>query len=152
MLVENKSGVLNRVSSTLRNRSFNIQSVAVGQTEREGIARMTFTFDGEETNIQQVVKQLNKLINVIKVWDATNENLIIRETLLIKVKATSKTREEIMQFAKSFQAKIDAVYKTSFIFEITGSTNRINDFVEIMRDFGILEMVRTGATVIANKE
>lgn len=152
MMVENKTGVLNRVASTLRNRGFNIQSVAVGQTEQEGIARMTFAFDGEKNNIDQVIKQLNKLINVIEVWDATSQKLIIKETLLMKVKATTKTREEVLQFAKAFQAKIDAVYQNSLILELTGKPNRISDFVEIMRGFGIVEMVKTGATVIENAE
>ncbi len=152
VLAENKLGVLNRITSQLRKRNFNIESLTAGTTEKDGISRITLVFDGETTNTEQVVKQLDKLINITKVWDATSENLVIRETLLMKVKSTKTTREEILQFVQAFKAKVHAVYKTSLILEIAGSSQRIDDFIEIMKGFGIIEMVRTGATVLNQKE
>ncbi|MBI5414829.1 acetolactate synthase small subunit [Candidatus Peregrinibacteria bacterium] len=152
VLVENRLGVLNRVASQIRKRNFNIESLTVSEIDTPGLSRITFVVDGETTNTEQVVKQLDKLINVIKVWDATPEKLIIRELLLLKVFANKESREEILQFLEAFQAKIHIVYRKSLVIELTDSPDLIDDFLAVMKDFGIIEMVRTGATVLNQEE
>ena len=148
VLVENKPGVLARVASLFRRRGFNIESLAVGTTEKKDISRMTIVVSGDERTIEQVMKQLNKLIEVIKVSDLTH-NSVERELALIKVATTQATRGEIIEIANIFRARIVDVARDSFIIEITGDEDKISAFVDLMRNYGIKEMARTGKIAMA---
>ncbi|MFA5375278.1 MAG: acetolactate synthase small subunit [Dehalococcoidia bacterium] len=142
--VEDKPGVLNRVSSLFRRRQFNIDSIAVGHTEVAGISRMTIVVDGSTVLVEQVRKQLDKLINVLKVLDITEEYMVARELALIKVKATPETRSEIMQVVDIFRAKIVDVAADSVVVEVTGDENKLESLLRLLDEFGIREMSRTG--------
>jgi len=139
---------LARVSSLFRRRGFNIESLAVGTTERPDISRMTIVVKGDARTIEQVMKQLNKLIEVIKVSDLS-ENSVDRELALIKVHAPPAKRSEIIEIANIFRARIVDVARDSFIIEITGDEDKINAFVDLMRQYGIKEMARTGKISMA---
>ncbi len=148
VLVENKPGVLARVSSLFRRRGFNIDSLAVGTTDREDVSRMTIVVRGDEKTVEQVIKQLNKLIEVIKVSDLS-ENSVNRILALIKVSATAENRGEIIEIANIFRARIVDVARDSLIIEITGDEEKINAFTNLMRQYGIKEFVRTGVVSMA---
>ncbi len=148
VLVENKPGVLARVSSLFRRRGFNIDSLAVGTTDREDVSRMTIVVRGDEKTVEQVIKQLNKLIEVIKVSDLS-ENSVNRILALIKVSATTENRGEIIEIANIFRARIVDVARDSLIIEITGDEEKINAFTNLMRQYGIKEFVRTGVISMA---
>ena len=148
VLVENKPGVLTRVSSLFRRRGFNIKSLAVGTTDREDISRMTIVVEGDEKIVEQVIKQLNKLIEVIKVSDVT-ENSVSRELALIKVNAPPEKRSEIIEIANIFRGRIVDVARDSFIIEITGDKDKIDAFIDLMRQYGIKELARTGVISMA---
>jgi len=148
VLVENKPGVLARVSSLFRRRGFNIDSLAVGTTDREDVSRMTIVVRGDEKTVEQVIKQLNKLIEVIKVSDLS-ENSVSRILALIKVSATTENRGEIIEIANIFRARIVDVARDSLIIEITGDEEKINAFTNLMRQYGIKEFVRTGIISMA---
>jgi acetolactate synthase-1/3 small subunit len=143
-LVADRPGVLNRVASLFRRRGFNIESIAVGHTEQEGISRMTIVVNGALATVEQVRKQLDKVIDVIKVSDITEENMVDRELALIKVRATSETRSEIIQIVDIFRANIVDVAPESLIIEVTGDADKIDSLFNLLRSFGIKEMVRTG--------
>ena len=151
VLVENHFGVLTHVSGLFSARGFNIDSLAVGETEDPSISRMTIVVDGDEKTLEQVKKQLNRLIDVIKVIDLTGEDFIDRELVMVKVKIDNKNRSEILQIADTFQGKIDDVKKETAVIEITGDGNKIKSFIEIMRPFGVSEIVRTGRIAMGRK-
>ncbi|MCS7121875.1 MAG: acetolactate synthase small subunit [Archaeoglobaceae archaeon] len=142
-LVENKPGVLARVASLFRRRGFNIDSLTVGRTEKDEISRMTIVVDGDERVVEQVTKQLNKLIDVIKVSDIT-DNAVERELCLIKVHAPPEKRSEIVELANIFRARIVDVARDSFIIEVTGDEDKIEAFIDLMRQYGIKELARSG--------
>ena len=148
VLVENKPGVLARVASLFRRRGFNIDSLAVGTTEREDISRMTIVVRGDDRTVEQVMKQLNKLIEIIKVSDLT-QNSVDRELALVKVAATTETRGEIIEIANIFRARIVDVARDSLIIEITGDEEKINAFIDLMRQYGTKELARTGKISMA---
>ena len=143
-LVEDKPGVLNRIASLFRRRSFNIQSLAVGGSEHPNLSRMTIVAIGDSAQIEQVRKQLDKLINVIKVSDITEENMVTRELALIKVKASASTRSEIMQIVDIFRANIVDVAPGSLTVEVTGDADKLDSLLGLLRDFGVKEVSRTG--------
>ncbi|MEW6231920.1 MAG: acetolactate synthase small subunit [Chloroflexota bacterium] len=143
-LVENKPGVLNRVASLFRRRSFNIESLTVGHTESPDVSRMTIVVDTSKTSAALVEKNLNKLINVIAVQDVTHAPIVVRDLALIKVRAPAERRAEIMQLVDIFRAKIVDVYAESVIVEVTGPEAKIDSMVDLLHPFGIIEMVRTG--------
>ena len=144
-LVEDKPGVLNRMASLFRRRGFNIESIAVGHSELPHISRMTIIVDGTTTMVEQVRKQLDKVIDVIKVSDVTGEGTIARELALIKVKATSANRSEIMQIVDIFRANIVDVASDSVTVEVTGDEQKVNSLYNLLRGFGIKEIARTGS-------
>lgn len=148
VLVENRPGVLARVSSLFRRRGFNIESLSVGTTEKSDTSRMTIVVDGDEKTVEQVIKQLNKLIEVIKVSDVT-DNSVHRELALVKVNAPPDRRGEIIEIANIFRARIVDVARDSFIVEITGDEEKINAFIDLMRQYGIKEVARTGVVSMA---
>jgi acetolactate synthase-1/3 small subunit len=143
-LVEDQPGVLNRVASLFRRRAFNIESLTVGHTDLPGISRMTIVIDNTQTNAERVTANLYKLVNVIQVADLAESPAVSRDLALIKVSAPADHRTEIMQLVDVFRARIVDVTNDSLIIEITGDSEKIDGFVEVMRPFGILEMVRTG--------
>ena len=143
-LVENKPGVLNRVSSLFRRRKFNIESLNVGHTETPDISRMTIVLENEEEDASAVEANLYKLVNVIDVQDLTNQPAVVRDLALIKVKATPETRAEVANLAEIFRAKIVDVAPDSVVVEITGTEDKIESLVELLRPIGIQELVRTG--------
>jgi len=148
-LVEDKPGVLNRIASLFRRRSFNIQSLAVGGSEHPGLSRMTIVVGGDDAQVEQVRKQLEKLINVVKVSDITEEDIVTRELALIKVKATASTRSEIMQIVDIFRANIVDVSPGSVTVEVTGDEDKVNSLLRLLRDFGVKEVARTGRIALA---
>jgi acetolactate synthase I/III small subunit len=149
VLVEDKPGVLNRVASLFRRRAFNIESLTVGHTEQPGISRMTIVIDNDQTNVERVTANLYKLVNVIQVADLAEMPSVSRDLALIKVSVNSGNRAEVMQLVEVFRSRIVDVANDSLIVEITGDEDKINSFVEVLRPFGILEMVRTGVVAMA---
>lgn len=143
-LVADKPGVLNRVASLFRRRGFNIESIAVGLTEKKGVSRMTIVVSGDAAMVEQVRKQLDKVIDVIKLSDITDESRVDRELALIKVKTTPQSRSEIMQIVDIFRANIVDVAAESLTVEVTGDEDKINSLLNLLRDFGIKEVARTG--------
>jgi len=146
VMVENRPGVLARISGLFARRGFNINSLAVSATEREDISRMTIVSTGDDAHLMQVIKQLNKLIDVIHIFDHTEEDLIEREIALVKLRATVENRSEIMQLAQVFHAEVASISpgEETMIVEITGEENKIEAFLETLGKFEVLEMVRTG--------
>ena len=143
-LVEDKPGVLTKVASMFRRRGFNIASLAVGNSEQPGLSRMTFVVNGDEYTVGQVVKQMDKLIDVIEVADITSEPIVTRELALVKVNTNQMTRGEIIQIVNLFRANIIDVGSDSMVIEITGESDKINALQNLLTPFGILEMLRTG--------
>ena len=143
-LVEDKPGVLNRVSSMFRRRGFNIASLAVGHSEIPNLSRMTFVVEGGDAIVEQVTKHLHKLIDVIKVMDISEGNVVSRELALIRVKANVQTRSEIMQMVGIFRANIVDVAPDSLIIEVTGDEDKVDSLQELLRSFGVVEVMRTG--------
>jgi len=143
-LVENKPGVLNRIASLFRRRNFNIESLNVGRTERDDISRMTIVVDSEAVDARKLEANLYKLVNVIDVQDLTHQPAVVRDLALIKVKAQPQQRAEIANLAAIFRAHIVDVAPESVIVEITGTEDKIEGLIELLRPIGILEMVRTG--------
>jgi acetolactate synthase-1/3 small subunit len=144
VLVENHAGVLSRVSGLFSRRGFNIDSLAVGVTENPEISRMTIVVDGDDYVVEQVCKQLNKLIDVIKIKQLISSNSVSRELSLMKVSATASTRTEIIQIVEIFRAKIVDVSKTTLTIEASGSDEKIAALEDMVRPFGIKEISRTG--------
>jgi acetolactate synthase I/III small subunit len=143
-LVENKPGVLTRVASLFRRRGFNIESLTVGHTEDPEISRMTIVVDANKTDATMVEHNLYKLVNVIDVHDVTREPAVVRDLALIKVQVNQQTRFEIVQLADIYLAKVVDVCPDSMILEVTGPESKIDSIVDMLRPYGILEMVRTG--------
>lgn len=148
VLVENKPGVLTRVAGLFSRRGFNIESLAVGVAENPDTSRMTIIVSGDDHVLEQVEKQLNKLIDVLHVRDLTTDESVHRELALIKVSVNSSTRAEVMQIVDVFRAKIIDVGKKSFVVEVTGDESKINAMEKLLSQFGILEIVRTGRIAI----
>lgn len=142
--MEDKPGVLNRVASLFRRRNFNIESLAVGHSETPGISRMTFVANGTDRDMRQVQTQLFKLIEVTRVEDVSAQDAISRELALIRVKADSATRSEVMQIVDIFRARIVHVDMDSVIIQVVGKENQVDSLIQLLANFGILEMTRTG--------
>jgi len=149
VLVENKPGVLTRIAGLFARRGFNIDTLSVGPTEDPAISRMTITLDGANHPIDQVTKQLHKLVNVIKIRDLEPEDTIEREMALFKVSADGQTRGEIMQLTDIFRGRIVDVSNRTATIEVTGTHDKIEAFEQMIRPFGLVEMVRTGEIAIA---
>lgn len=144
VLVENRAGVLNRITSLFSRRAFNIDSLAVGVTDDPAVSRITIIVDSGNSVVEQVEKQLNKLVEVIKVRTLEESNMIGRELMILKVSANSKTRGNIMTICQICGAKVADISPTSMTMELSDTPDRINAFEEMMRPFNILEVVRTG--------
>jgi acetolactate synthase-1/3 small subunit len=144
-LVEDKPGVLTRMASLFRRRGFNIESIAVGHSELPNLSRMTIVVNGTASILEQVRKQLSKVVNVVKITDVTDDNITVRELALIKVRATSSTRSEIIEIADIFRASIVDVASDSLTIELTGDEDKVDSLLNLLRSFGIKEVARTGS-------
>jgi acetolactate synthase-1/3 small subunit len=149
LLVENKPGVLARIAGLFARRGFNIDTLAVGPTEDPEVSRITLTLDGAVHPIDQVTKQLHKLVNVIKIRDMEPDQAISREMALFRVQAPVESRAEIIQFADIFKAKIVDVSRRALTIEVTGSNEKIDAFERMVRPHGLIEMARTGEVAIS---
>ena len=143
-LVQDRPGVLNRIASKWRQRGFNIESLTVGHSEVPGLSRMTFTVDGTTTDVDQVTKQMYKVIEVVKVSDLTEHDMVYRELALIKVAAATDQRSALIDIAEIFRGKIVDVAQDSLIVEVTGTEDKVDAMLEMLRPYGIKELVRTG--------
>jgi len=150
-LVENKSGVLARISTLFAARGYNIDSLSVGETEDPTVSRMTIVVNGDEHILEQIEKQLNKLIDVIKVSEYSSIPHIERDLALIKVKVDKTNRSELLEIVDIFRAKIVDVSTNSVIIEVTGDEEKIQALIELVRPFGIKELARTGVIAMARK-
>jgi acetolactate synthase-1/3 small subunit len=149
-LVEDKPGVLTRVASLFRRRNYNIESLTVGHTEKPGVSRMTIVVDSTRTNVEKVAQNLYKLVNVIRVEDVTEQPNVLRDLALIKVQAEGGgTRSEIMQLVDTFRARVVDVGLDTLMVEVTGTEDKVDGLVDVLRPYGIVEMVRTGRVAMA---
>jgi len=148
VLVEDKPGVLTRVAGLFSRRGFNIDNIAVGETVTPGISRMTITVEGSETIVEQVAKQLHKLVNVLKVSNLSKEPSVSRELMLIKVKAEMGSRSDIQQIVETFRGKVVDVSPDSMVIEVTGNEEKMEAIKLLLQDFGIREIVRTGKIAV----
>ncbi len=149
ILVENKPGVLTRITGLFARRGFNIDTLAVGPTDDDAISRITLTLDGAVHPIDQVTKQLHKLINVLKIRDLEPVETLARELALFKVSADAAARAEVMQICEIFRSKVVDVSKRSLVVEVTGTHDKVNAFEALVRPFGLIEMARTGEIAIS---
>ena len=147
-LVANKSGVLMRVSSLFSRRAYNIESLSVSGTEDPTLSRMTIVLNGDDYILEQMMKQMDKLLDVKKIVHFKESDAILRELLLIKLNAPAEKRAEIYQICEIFRAKVDDLYPTSMVVELTGESSKLDGFINMVQDYGILEMARTGVTAI----
>ena len=148
VLVENQAGVLNRITSLFSRRAFNIESLAVGVTDDPTLSRITIIVDSGNSVVEQVEKQLNKLVEVIKVRTLDEKNLIGRELMLIKVSANARTRESIMTICQIMGARVTDITPTTMTMEISDTPSRVDDFESMLRSFNILEVARTGVIAL----
>jgi len=151
ILVENKFGVLTRVAGLFSGRGYNIDTLNVGPTHEPAFSRMTIVTHGDDSTLEQIVKQLNKLPNVIKVQNFRDGEYVDRELVLVKVGVDSKSRAEVMQITDIFRAKIVDVQPKSLTIEITGSGSKVEKFLDLMKTFGVLELTRTGQVAMPRK-
>ena len=148
VLVENKPGVLTRVAGLFARRGFNIDSLAVGQSEDPALSRMTITIDGAEHSIDQVTKQLHKLVNVVKIRDLEPAGMVAGELLFVKVSAEGDKRTEVLQIAEIFRAKIVDVDRRVVTLRVVGTADKLEALLELLKPLGVLEVVRTGLIAI----
>ena len=146
LLVENNFGVLSRISGLFARRGYNIDSLTVGVTDDERVSRITMVVTADEATLEQIKKQLNKLINVIKVIELKPDDAIRRELVFIKVRANDQTRSQIVEISNLFRASVVDVAKESLVLEVTGSMSKVNAFINMISPYGILEFVRSGVT------
>ena len=149
ILVSNKFGVLSRISGLFSGRGFNIESLNVAETNDPAVSRMTIVTGGNDQKIEQITKQLNKLVDIIKVIDLTEENFIDREMVLIKMNAEPKNREEILRIVEIFRAKVVDVSPSTYTIEITGDKGKLKGILELLRPLGIKEIVRSGRIALS---
>jgi acetolactate synthase I/III small subunit len=151
VLVENNAGVLARIAGLFSGRGYNIDSLTVSPTDNSGLSKMTIVTTGNDDVLEQIEKQLSKLIEVLKVTDLTGSSFIERELILIKVKTTASNRSEIMQIIEVFRGKIVNVHINEITVEISGRSAKIDAFIKLMESFGIIEIARTGRVAISRK-
>ncbi len=143
-VVQNQPGVLAQISGMLATRAFNIDSLAVGETEDPNLSRMTFVIHGDDAELEQVRKQLDKIITVVQVQDISSENFVERDLMLLKVQANPQQRVEISLLVEMFRGRVVDISRDSLMVEIGGQENKIEAFIDLMRPYGILELARTG--------
>ena len=151
VLVENKFGVLTRIAGLFSGRGYNIDTLNVAPTQAPDTSRMTIVTRGDDATLEQIVKQLNKLVNVLKVHDFREGEFVDRELVLLKVAVDSKTRSEVMQITDIFRAKIVDVQPKSMTIEVTGSEDKVEKFIDLMKTFGVLDLTRTGKVALPRR-
>ena len=151
VVVQNRFGVLTRIAGLFSGRGFNIDTLNVGPTQNDKVSRMTLVVVGNDQVLEQVVKQLNKLVDVLEVHDFKDGDVIDRELILLRVTATSSTRPEVMHICDIFRAKLVDVQSTSLSIEVTGDESKIDKFLQLMKPFGILELSRTGRIALPRR-
>ncbi len=151
-LVENHSGALSRIAGLFSSRGYNISSLTVAETDDPTVSRMTIIVDGEENVLEQIVKQLNRLVDVVKVIDFGEEPIVEREMLLVNVDSTKANRHEIVELGSIFGARIASVSHSSITFEMTGEKRSLDNFVALIKPYGIREIVRSGTIAIAQSK
>ena len=152
ILVNNKSGVLMRVVSLFSRRGYNIDSLSVGETEDSQVSRITIVVSGDRAIVEQIIRQVEKLIDVRRVYEMTGSGSVQRELVLIKIKATNETRSDIVGLGDIFKAKIVDVTPTTVTFQLTGSLDKLESFMDLAASYGIVELVRTGITALGRGE
>lgn len=152
LLVENHAGVLSRIAGLFSRRGYNIDSLSVGETETPGISRMTIGVTGDAQMIEQIKKQLNKLINTIKIVDIPLDTAVLRELVLVKVHITHESRSAVIDIANLFDAKVIAVEAHSMTLELTGTNFQVEDFIQLMGHYEIIELIRSGVTGLDRKQ
>ncbi len=148
IIVNNQAGVLTRIAGLFNRRGFNIDSITVGRTEEQGLSRMTIVVQGDQRLVEQVKKQLHKQIDVHKVMDITNEPMVARELIMIKVKASPTTLQEITNLIEPFRAAVIDVAHSTITIQATGNEEKLNAIIELLRPYGIKDLVRTGFAAI----
>jgi acetolactate synthase-1/3 small subunit len=143
-VVQNQPGVLAHISGMLASRAFNLDSLAVGETEKPDLSRMTFVVHGDDAELEQVRKQLDKIVTVVKVLDISSENFVERDLMLIKVRATTAQRTEISLLVDMFRGRVVDIDHETIMVEISGQESKIEAFIDLMRPYGIVELARTG--------
>ncbi len=143
-LVQNQPGVLATVAGMLHSRGFNIDSLAVGETETQNLSRMTFVVNGDDNVLDQVRKQLDKIVTVVRVDDISSENFVERDLMLIKVTCAAPQRPEVFQLSESFRGRVVDIQHNNVMIEISGTEGKVEAFIALMRPYGILELARTG--------
>jgi acetolactate synthase I/III small subunit len=143
-LVQNQPGVLAQISGMLASRGFNIDSLAVGETEVPDLSRMTFVIRGDDAELEQVRKQLDKVVTVVKVMDISTENFVERDLMLIKVRSTAQQRVELSLIVDMFRGRVIDITHDTLMIEVSGQENKVEAFIELMRPYGIIELARTG--------
>lgn len=151
-LVQNQPGVLAHVSGMLASRGFNIESLAVGETEHSNMSRMTFVIFGDDNVLDQVRKQLDKVVTVVRVDDISSENFVERDLMIIKVSCPPEKRPEIFQLTESFRGRVVDIQHSNVMMEISGTEGKVEAFIELMRPYGILELARTGRIALVRGE
>jgi acetolactate synthase I/III small subunit len=149
LLVEDKPGILTRVAALFARRGFNIQSLAVGTTEVEGVSRMTVVISLDGQPLEQVTKQLNKLVNVLKIVELENDNAVARDHMLVKVRTDATTRSQVLEAVTLFRARVIDVVSDSVVIEVTGDSAKCQAFIKVLEPFGIKELVQSGAIAIS---
>ncbi len=152
ILVNNKSGVLMRVVSLFSRRGYNIDSLSVGETENKEVSRITIVVSGDRSIVEQIIRQVEKLIDVKSVYEMTASKSVQRELVLIKIKATNETRSDIVSLGDIFKAKIVDVTPNTVTFQLTGSLDKLQSFMDLATSYGIIELVRTGITGLTRGE
>lgn len=147
-LMTHKPGVLSRILSLFRKKRFNVDSITAGATEKEGIHKLTFVVDSEKNDVSQVIKQVEKMIDIIEVKDITDEKKVTRELGLIKIAIPEGKKEEIFKTIDIFRGKVVSINKDELITELTGSPEKINEFIENAKEYGVLDISRTGSTTM----
>ncbi len=149
LLVEDKPGILTRVAALFARRGYNIQSLAVGTTEVEGVSRMTVVVSLDGQPLEQVTKQLNKLVNVLKIVELENDNAVARDHMLVKVRTDASTRSQVLEAVTLFRARVIDVVSDSVVIEVTGDSAKCQAFIKVLEPFGIKELVQSGAIAIS---
>src|SRR6476660_7361021 len=151
-LVQNQPGVLATVAGMLHSRGFNIDSLAVGETETHNLSRMTFVVNGDDQVLDQIRKQLDKIVTVVRVDDISSENFVERDLMLIKVSSTAEKRPEVFQLAESFRGRVVDIQHKNVLIENSGTEGKVEAFIDLMRPYGILELARTGRIAMVRGE
>ena len=149
-LVQNQPGVLAHISGMLASRGFNIDSLAVGETEQPDLSRMTFVVHGDDAELEQVRKQLDKIVTVVKVHDISSEDYVERDLMLVKVNSSPQQRTEIALLVEMFRGRVVDIGATTMMIEISGQEQKIEAFIELMRPYGIVELARTGRIALVS--